>query len=426
MDAPFACSCDRRVNLRPLLWFPPELLNSMQVPLNESTLGPAELQAAKAVLDSGFLTMGRQCAAFEEAFAARFGVRHALMVNSGSSANLIAVFALANPLCPSRQDRLPLEPGSEVIVPALSWSTSVWPIIQAGLVPRFIDCDPETLQSTPEMIEAAIGENTRAIMVVHILGNGVDMPAVRDIAERHRLWLIEDTCESLGVTIDGQEAGSFGDMGTYSFYFSHHITTGEGGMVVTNDDELADLLRVQRAHGWVRHMHERDAVAARYPDIDPRFLFLTTGFNVRPTEIAAAIGIEQLKSLDRLNDARVRVGETMEARLAPLVEAGHLRVVRADRGVVRVPFGFPVLCRDAAAKRGLQSRLEADGIETRPIVCGNMLRQPAMAHLPHAASGSLPGADEIMDCGLYWGAHPNMTDDAVDHVAATARDHFGN
>ena len=398
----------------------------MRIPLNESTLGPAELDAAKAVLDSGFLTMGRQCAAFEEIFAARLGARHAVMVNSGSSANLIAVFALANPLCPARDDRLPLEPGSEVIVPALSWSTSVWPIIQAGCIPRFIDCDPGTLQSTPEMIEAAVSEKTRAIMVVHILGNGVDMPAVQEIAQRHKLWLIEDTCESLGVSIDGQQAGSFGDFGTYSFYFSHHITTGEGGMVITNDDALAEMLRVQRAHGWVRHMHGREEVAAQYPEIDPRYLFLTTGFNVRPIEIAAAIGIEQLKSLERLNGARVEVGRAMEEALAPLRESGDLRLINADRGVARVPFGFPVLCRDAENKRALQARLEADGIETRPIVCGNMLRQPAMSHLPHASSGPLPGADEVMDCGLYWGAHPNMTGDAIARIAESACDHFSS
>ncbi len=223
-----------------------------RIPLNKNTLGKEELDAAKAVLDSGQLTMGERCRAFERAFAAYLGVEHAVMVNSGSSANLLALFALANPLVPA--DGLPgrIMPGSEVIVPALTWSTTVWPVIQAGAKPVFVDCDPDTLQATPEAIEAAVTPATSAIFVVHVLGGAVDMAAVGAIAQRHRLWLIEDTCESLGVAWNGRKVGSYGQLGTFSFYFSPHITTIEGGMVVTPDARLADLLRAMRAHGWAQ------------------------------------------------------------------------------------------------------------------------------------------------------------------------------
>ena len=263
----------------------------IRIPLNTNTLGAAEFDAARSVLDSGQLTMGARCRAFERAFARFIGVEHAVMVNSGSSANLLVMFALANPLVPAKGFPGRILPNREVIVPALTWSTTIWPVLQIGATPVFVDCDPRTLQMRPEDIEAAITEKTSAIVVVHVLGGAVDMSSVEQIARRHGLWLFEDTCESLGVAWSGKMVGSFGHLASFSFYFSHHITTIEGGMITTNDGELANLLRAMRAHGWIRQMDGREQIAARYPDIDPRFLFLTTGFNLRPIEINAAIGL---------------------------------------------------------------------------------------------------------------------------------------
>ena len=245
--------------------------------LASTTWGDEELEAIRRVCRSDRYTMGEEVKRFEEAFAEKFGMAHAVMVNSGSSANLIALFALADALVPA-DGALPrrILPGSEVIVPALTWSTTIWPVLQVGAKPVFVDCDPHSLQMRPDAIEAAITPDTSAIVVVHVLGGAVDVAAVEAIARRRKLWLFEDTCESLGVAWNGKRVGSFGHLASFSFYFSHHITTIEGGMVVTNNAQLADLLRAIRAHGWVRDMHAGKDIAAGYPHIDPRFLFHTS------------------------------------------------------------------------------------------------------------------------------------------------------
>jgi CDP-6-deoxy-D-xylo-4-hexulose-3-dehydrase len=389
---------------------------NFRLTLTANLLGKEEISAAKAVLDSGFLTMGKLCEQFERAFAAYIGVDHAVMVNSGSSANLLSLFALANPLLAVDGRRRRLRPGDEVIVPALAWSTSIWPVLQIGATPVFVDCDPQTLQLDPAAIQAAITPKTAAIVVVHVLGGACNVADIRALAEQNGLWLIEDTCESLGVLWDGRKVGSYGDMGTFSFYFSHHITTIEGGMIVTHEPQLADLLRSMRSHGWARGMSNAAEIARQHPDIDSRFLFVTTGFNVRPTEINAAIGLEQLKRLEGFNARRREIGRRFDRGFAGLQQTGELRLVQSDPRCVPAPFGYPVLCRTPEARQGLRRHLEASGVETRPIICGNMVRQPAFAHLEYRISGRLDGADQVMDCGIYWGPHPGITDDAVDKV----------
>ncbi len=396
----------------------------IRVPLNASTLGTEEIDAAIAVLRSDRVTMGSRCEEFERIFAGYVGVGHAIMVNSGSSANLLAMFALVNALCPPSGGRRRLKPGDEVIVPAVTWSTTVWPIVQAGCVPRFVDSDPNTLQVRPETIEAAISDKTRAIFLVHILGNAVDTARIRAIAKERGLWILEDTCESLGVRRDGRFAGTTGDIGTYSFYFSHHITTIEGGMVVTNDDDMADLLRALRAHGWVRNMKQSEKYRASFPDVDPRFMFITTGFNVRPTEINAAIGIPQLAKLAGYNSRRASLYTALCKALDTVISAGRLRPMSIEPGVDAAPFGFPVVCDSVSTRKGLQDHLEARGIETRPIICGNMTRQPAIRTIEHSVSGRLSGADRIMDCGLYWGLHPMMPLEDLDFTARSVLEYF--
>jgi CDP-4-dehydro-6-deoxyglucose reductase, E1 len=194
--------------------------------------------------------------------------------------------------------------------------------------------------------------------------------------------------------------------------------------VVTNDARLADLLRALRAHGWVRDLQQGAEIAAGYPDIDPRFLFVTAGFNVRPTELNAAIGLEQIKRLDGFNASRREVARRLDAGLAPVAQAGHLTLIRHDPRVTPAPFGYTVLSRTQAARDGLRDHLEAAGIETRPVICGNLARQPALAHYDHRVSGELAGADQVMDRGLYWGTHPDMSPDETDYVIATVREFF--
>jgi dTDP-4-amino-4,6-dideoxygalactose transaminase len=403
---------------------PPGNDMDFRLPLTVNMLGAEEISAAKAVLDSGFLTMGRLCEQFEREFATYIGAEHAVMVNSGSSANLLALFALTNRLLTPGGRRRLLRPGDEVIVPALSWSTSIWPVLQIGATPVFVDCDPNTLQMIPEAIGKAITPKTAAIVVVHVLGGACDLTAIGALAEQNGLWLIEDTCESLGVLWDGRRVGTYGDMGTFSFYFSHHITTIEGGMVVTQDGKLADLLRSMRSHGWARAMSNADEIARQYPDIDPRFLFVTTGFNLRPTEINAAIGLAQLKRLEAFNARRREIAQRFDRGFAGLRQNGDLRLVQTDPRCVPAPFGYTVLCRTPEARRRLGLHLEKRGVETRPIICGNIVRQPAFRHLDYRVSGRLDGADLVMDCGIYWGPHPGLTDAAVDRVIEIVKTFF--
>jgi dTDP-4-amino-4,6-dideoxygalactose transaminase len=397
----------------------------MRIPLNKSTIGEEEKAAVKAVLDSDRFTMGDRCAAFEREFARYISVEHAVMVNSGSSANLIALFVMADAHLPS-DGTLPrrITPGSEVIVPALTWSTTIWPVLQVGAKPVFVDCDPRTLQMQPAAIAAAITPNTSAIIIVHVLGGAVDATAIQAIARERNIWLFEDTCESLGVDWNGRKVGSFGELASFSFYFSHHITTIEGGMVVTDDARLADLLRATRSHGWVRDMRAGAEIAAGYPHIDPRFLFLTTCFNVRPTEINAAIGLEQLKKLPAFNEKRREVARALDNGLAALDQAGELTLIRHDPRVHPAPFGYTVLCRSGAARNGLRDHLEVAGIETRPVICGNLARQPALADYAYRISGDLAGADRVMDCGLYWGTHPFTSEDDIRYIVGTVKQYF--
>jgi CDP-6-deoxy-D-xylo-4-hexulose-3-dehydrase len=394
------------------------------IPLNADTFGAEEKQAVQAVIDSGSYTMGERCQSFERRFAEYVGSKYAVMVNSGSSANLLALSALVDPLCPTLGRRRRIERGREIIVPALTWSTTIWPVIQMGCVPVFVDCDPDTLQMRPEDIEAAVGPETRAIVIVHVLGGAADIAAIKDIADRNNLWLVEDTCESLGVRWQDKYVGAFGDFGTFSFFFSHHISTIEGGMLVTNDHDLAELARAQRAHGWIRHMDDRDKWAEKYPEIDSRYLFITTGYNVRPTEISGAIGLVQIGRVEDFNESRRNLAGRIDRGLAPSVSRGDLRLVRYPQECAPAPFGYVVRCRNKATRNKFGAHLEANGIETRPVICGNMARQPAMTHFPHRVCGSLAGADEMMDCGLYWGVHPTMTNAEIDYVVGAVRGFF--
>lgn len=397
---------------------------TFRIPLAFDSIGPEERRAVEEILTSGRLTMGANCRAFELEFAAWLGVRNAIFVNSGSSANLIAIFAAANPrVAPPRGGRR-IGPGTEVIVPALTWSTTIWPVVQAGATPVLVDCEPDTLQMDPAAVEAAVGDATVAIMPTHIMGNAVDMEAIMAVAEANGLWVIEDCCEALGTRFDGRAVGTIGDIGTFSFYYSHHMTTVEGGMVVTDDDALADWLRALRAHGWVRDMREGAGHIADNPGIDPKYLFVNTGFNLRPSEFNGTIGRVQLKKLDGFNRRRVAIANTWDRALADLAAAGKLTPMRPTARAAAVPFAYPVRVTTPAIKTELQQWMERAGIETRPVVCGNMARQPAFGFIQHRVIEPLRNADEIMDCGFYWGIDPDMSDDDVTFVADQVREFF--
>jgi CDP-6-deoxy-D-xylo-4-hexulose-3-dehydrase len=399
-------------------------IEKMNVPLNAPTFNEDEIQSAIAVLRSGHVTMSQKCFEFEDKFSNHIHSKNAVFVNSGSSANLLAFFALTNPLCPTINGKQTVNPGDEVIVPAVTWSTTIWPVVQAWLVPVIVDCDPHTLQMKPESVQKALSPRTKIICPVHVLGNAVDMNFILDFAKENKLWVVEDTCEALGTRYNKQFAGTLGDIGTYSFFFSHHITTIEGGMVVTNHDALAELFRAMRAHGWTRHLKNREAEEKKYPDIDPRFLFVSTGFNLRPTEINAAFGLLQIDKLEKFNEKRVEIAEIWTKSFQEEISKGYFQPMQITDNVNATWFGFPILCRDNALRNTLQSHLEKNGIETRPIICGNLARQPAFKLIQHRIVGDLSGADEVMDKGLFWGSHPIMTMDQINYVIQIVKGFF--
>jgi CDP-6-deoxy-D-xylo-4-hexulose-3-dehydrase len=391
--------------------------SELDCPLSVPLYGAAEVTAALETLFSQNVTFGARVREFEHVFAEFIGSRHAVMMNSGSSANLVALSALSERVVPNG-----LHPGDEVIVPAVTWPTTVSPVLQSGCVPVFVDIDGETLNLRPEELEQATSPRTRAIFAVHLLGNPVAMDLVMEFARERDLWVLEDTCESLGSTIDGKRAGAIGHIGTFSFYFSHHITTVEGGMLVTDDDRLADLARSMRSHGWTREMSNREELEAASPWIDPRFLFVHLGYNTRPMEIQAAFGLVQLRRLEEFNDARRRNARRLLAGLRDLED--RLDFVAEQEGGRSTWFGFPIVVEDAQTRLALSSHLERNGIETRAIVAGNLAVQPAFRDNPHRTVGSLANATAISQRGLFIGNHPRLDDRKIDHIVATFHSFF--
>ena len=276
----------------------------MKYELATSSWDAAELSAIQRVMESGIYTMGRCVREFEEAFAEYLGSKHCVMVNSGSSANLLMVAALFY-----RKDR-PLKRGDEVIVPAVSWSTTYYPLYQYGLHIKFVDVNRETLNIDLDALKAAITPRTRLIFAVNLLGNANDYDAISSMIAGRDIILIEDNCESLGGEWRGRKLGTFGLAGSFSMFFSHHISTMEGGMISTNDDEIFHILLSMRSHGWTRHLPMDNRVCKKSSNpFEESFRFVLPGYNLRPSEIAGAVGLQQLKKLSGFISARRRNAE---------------------------------------------------------------------------------------------------------------------
>ena len=375
--------------------------------------GADEVNEAIDSLLSTRVTMGDKVRRFERLWAEYLGVAEAVMVNSGSSANLVAVSALVNPGFPR-----PLAPGDEVIVPAVAWSTTYFPLVNAGLVPVLVDVDLDTFTIDPEAAARAVGPRTRAMLIVHLLGNACDMRALGGLAERHGLVVIEDACEAHGAHFEGKPVGTFGAFGTFSFYFSHHISTIEGGMVVTDDADLADLARMLRAHGWIRDVKRRPSPESA--PIDERFLFVNLGYNLRPTELQGAFGLHQMAKLEPYIKMR---RDNVEYWNAALRRHGRwLRECpgRDTAGSRSVWFGYPITVRPEApfSREALVEFLEARGIATRPIMAGNFRDQPAIRLFPHRIAGSLERAEHVMRQSFFIGNHHAISDADRAYVVA--------
>ena len=340
------------------------------------------------------ITMSSITKKFEKEFAKYIGSKYALMVNSGSSANLLATFALINPL-----NKKKLKKGDECLIPSLCWSTSLWPIVQAGLIPKFVDIDPLTLNISIDDLKKKINKKTKAIMGVHILGNSANMDELMKIIKKNKLYLIEDTCESLGSTFNKKYLGSFGDFGTFSFYYSHQITAGEGGMIVCNDKKNYEIIHTLRAHGWDRGLKNNKN----------NFNFINSGFNLRPLEISAAIGFNQFKRLNQFKktrfDNRVKIINRLKRSKYWKDQFSFIDPIKK---LDPSWFGLPILINENLKwkKNKFLAYLNKNGIETRPIISGNFLNQPSIKlYKLNAKKELFKNAQNIEDRGFFIGIH---------------------
>jgi CDP-6-deoxy-D-xylo-4-hexulose-3-dehydrase len=367
--------------------------------LSASTWGPEEKEAIRRTVENGRFTMGEEVAAFEQEFAAYFGMKHGVMANSGSSANLLAVAALFY-----KKDR-PLQRGDEVIVPAISWSTTYHPLQQYGLKLRFVDVELSTLNMDVSKLERALTPRTRAIVAVSILGNPAALDVLERFAQQHSLYLIEDNCESMDAELNGRKTGTFGHLNTFSFFFSHHISTMEGGIILTNDLELAHLLRSLRAHGWTRDLpRESPLYERRGDDHFEAYRFILPGYNLRPLEMSGAVGREQLKKLPAMTEQRRR----NMALFHSLFSGDDRFILQCEHGKSSC-FSFTIILnpsRKIDRDRVFQALREAD-IGFRIITGGCFLRHDVIRYYDYdVVDGGVPNAELAHDRGFFVGNFP--------------------
>lgn len=379
-----------------------------EFPLATSSWDAAEYEAMQTVIASGRFTMGPLVAQFERDFAAQFGSAYAVMVNSGSSANLVAVAAAV------LDPEIDMNPGDEVIVPAVSWATTYYPVSQYGLKLKFVDIDVDTLNMDLDLIEDAITERTKAVLAVNLLGNPMEFDRLQEICTRRGLILIEDNCESLGAVYKGRAAGTFGVMGTFSTFYSHHIATMEGGVVLTDDERLHQTLVSLRAHGWIRELPEKNFVHDKTGDpFQDSFCFALPGYNFRPVEMSGAIGIEQVKKIPSIIEERRRNGALWVDAMSGVEDIR----IQKETGESSW-FGFSMILEGAYAgrRRELGRVLAAAGIESRPIVAGNFTKNPVMSYLDAEVPESLPAADAVHDDGLFVGNRHYPTASSISQI----------
>jgi len=369
-----------------------------------------------------WLTSDRYASMFEDKLGRRLGLRHIMLTNSGSSANLLALSALTAKELGDEG----LRPGDEVITTAASFPTTVNPIIQNGLRPVFVDVHIPTYNAIPGQIEAAISSRTKAIVLAHALGNPFDLKDVLAIASKHRLWLIEDCCDALGARYAGRPVATFGDLATFSFYPAHHITMGEGGAVATNEPRLRRLVESFRDWGrdcWCSPGSD-DTCAKRFQwklgdlirGYDHKYIYTHAGYNLKLTDMQAAIGVAQLGKLSRFLASRRRNFNALYQGLKRYED--HLIMPQATRGAEPAWFGFPLCVREEAtfSREMLTGYLESQGIGTRLLFAGNIVRQPYFKGIRYRKVGSLENSDAVMRSVFWIGVYPGITENMLDYI----------
>ena len=366
----------------------------MKYSLATSSWGDEEIKAIQSVIESDMYSMGPKVAKYEKEFASYFGAKHAVMCSSGSTANLIMTAALFYTKTPR------LKRGDEIIVPAVSWSTTYFPLQQHGLKLKFVDIDSETLNYNLSDLKEAITKQTKAIMAVNLLGNSNDFDAIFEMIDKKDIVLIEDNCESMGAKYNGKYTGTFGVMGSFSSFFSHHISTMEGGMVVTDDEELYHVLLCLRAHGWTRNLPKNNRVFNKSDNwFEEAFRFVLPGYNVRPLEMSGAIGSEQLLKLDGFINQRRKNAE----HFITLFKDDNRFIIQKELGESSW-FGFSFIIKDLKLNRKkIIEVLTKAKIDSRPIVTGDFTKNEVMRFFDYDKHNSLPNADQLHYNGFFVG-----------------------
>jgi CDP-6-deoxy-D-xylo-4-hexulose-3-dehydrase len=369
-----------------------------------------------------WLTTGRFAERFERELAAFVGIREAILVNSGSSANLLAISALTSERLADRR----LKPGDEVLTVAAGFPTTVNPIVQCGLVPVFIDVDIPTLNADVRLLETARSDRTKAVIFAHTLGNPFDLDAVTGFAKKHGLWLVEDCCDALGSTYRGQKVGTFGDLATVSFYPAHHITMGEGGCVLTNKPLLRTIVESFRDWGrdcWCAPGQENtcgkrfDWQLGGLPHgYDHKYIYSHIGYNLKATDMQAAVGVAQLKKLPKFIEARKQNFASLKARLADVADLFVLPKATSESDPAW--FGFPMLVNQSApfSRKQLVEYLDAKKIHSRQVFAGNLVRQPAYRDVKTRVVGDLNNSDHVMNQAFWIGISPGISAEMIDYV----------
>ena len=376
----------------------------MIYPLAYSTWGKEELEAIQRVCDSDMYTMGKHVKQFENEFAEVFGSENAVMVNSGSSANLLMLSLL----------KWKYKLTGDIIVPVVGWATTYFPISQNGFKINFVDVDKDTWNIDVNKIEAAITPNTCAVMAVNLLGNSCDYDRIVEICRRHNLILIEDNCESMGAKHNGKHTGSIGLAGSFSFFFSHHIQTMEGGMVLTDSKDDADYMRSMRAHGWVRDLPDNSPLYQKTGDaFNDNFIFATPGYNIRPLEMSGAIGIEQLKKWNNIMDARLK---NKDHFLSLFANKPWVRVQKEIGTSSWFTFGMVLDGELKGRRQEVIDALSKAGIQNRPLASRNFLKQPVMRDLDFIDNNDYAAADDIHDNGFFVGNGSTLINEPIDKL----------
>lgn len=372
----------------------------MKYKLASSTWDSLEIEAINRVIASEKFSMSIEVEKYEQLFAKYIGSKHALMVSSGSAANLLMIASLFY----SKDENRKLKRGDEIIVPAVSWSTTYFPLQQYGLKVKFVDIDRETLNIDLKKLENAITDKTKAILAVNILGNSNNFNSIQKSIGDKNIILLEDNCESLGATFEGKSTGTFGLMGTFSSFYSHHIATMEGGCIVTDDEELYHILLTIRAHGWTRNLpKENQVVSIGNDDFFESFRFVLPGYNLRPVEMSGAIGIEQLKKLPDF----IKMRQKNATLLFKLFD--NLSFIQLQKEIGRSSwFGFSIVLKENSpvTRAELIELFKEKNIECRPIVTGNFLKNTdVLEYFDYELSGTFENAEYIDEFGLFVGNH---------------------